>query len=474
MLRRESGGDLRPGARLGRGGQGEVFEVVGRPELVFKRIHDTALSQEPTLEARLRAMVGAPPPTARESGSGHVLLAWPSDLVREGGSFVGYVMPRIDLAKTAELHAVTNSSDRANPSRRTPGWVRGFTWRYLLQSASNLAVATQAVHDGGYVIGDFNERNVLVWPEARVTLIDCDSMQVRHGSTDFLCRVGRPEFTAPELLGEDLSRTVRRPSSDLFALAVHVYQLLMDGAHPFDGRWSGPGDKPKRQMLAQRGIFANAAHTHLAPQPSAISFQTLPKELQALFRRAFIDGASDPERRPAGTEWTKALERTSASLAICPRDSSHLYPAHNSSCPWCVLAGPAPVQRPLPAASGGQSARAARPHNVQLAPAHQGAPAQVGGNPTIALPGRQPPRASPSRGARGSHPATPYLSKLTWRGWLTASLGILLMYPLWVGVGVGIQELLFTNGNDGDAYRSGLVAVPLMGLGVEAIRAAWR
>jgi DNA-binding helix-hairpin-helix protein with protein kinase domain len=51
----------------------------------------------------------------------------------------------------------------------------------------------------------------------------------------FLCRVGRPEFIPPELVHKDWEKTVRHPSSDLFALAVHLYALLMEGEHPFRG-----------------------------------------------------------------------------------------------------------------------------------------------------------------------------------------------------------------------------------------------
>ena len=172
-------------------------------------------------------MVANRPAKWRETGSGHVLLAWPTDVVIDGGSFVGYLMPEINIAETVELHEVANPSDR----RTASDWTNGFTWRYLVATAANLGLAVDALHAGGVVIGDFNERNVLVSSEARVTLIDCDSMQVTDPVSGhrFLCGVGRPEYTPPELLGADWSKTVRDPSSDLFALAVHLHQLLLEG-----------------------------------------------------------------------------------------------------------------------------------------------------------------------------------------------------------------------------------------------------
>lgn len=372
----KGGGPLVVGERLAFGGEAEVFKVTSPSGLVLKRFRDAKLLSSPDLQARVEAAVAARPPRWREAASGHVLLAWPQGVVLEGNQFVGLVMPRVDVGKTVELHIVANPSDRREQGvKGRPGWVPGFTWQYLLQTAANLALATQVLHDGGVVIGDFNARNILVWPEARVTLVDCDSMQIRSQGRDFLCTVGMPEFTAPELIDADLKKTVRAPESDLFALAVHIYQLLMDGAHPFDGVWAGGGDKPKRHQLAKLGIFANAGDPKLTAQPSAITFQILPRDIQALFRRAFISGATRPASRPTGEEWHDSLEAAAADLTTCAKNKAHRYPKHNLTCPWCLQnVQNRPTQKPLPAAVS-PSPNAPRtpalppPPNVPRAPA---------------------------------------------------------------------------------------------------------
>ena len=70
--------------------------------------------------------------------------------------------------------------------------------------AANLCLAVDTVHRVDAVIGDFQERNILVNDTTRVTLVDCDSMQFTGADGhQFLCGVGRPEFTAPELAGVD-------------------------------------------------------------------------------------------------------------------------------------------------------------------------------------------------------------------------------------------------------------------------------
>jgi hypothetical protein len=324
------------GRRLARGGQGTVFEVVGDPRLILKQINPEALARSPDYEQRLRAMIAGRPASWRERRSGHVLLAWPDDTAFDRGRFVGFLMPRIDGKATAELHNVSNPSDRRRPDPGTPPWVAGFTWEYLLQTAENLAVAVQALPDG-YVIGDFNERNVLVAKDARVTLIDCDSMQVPGPQgRDFLCTVWRPEFSAPELKGIDFATTPRKPSSDLFALAVHVHQLLFEGAHPFDGVWRGPGDKPERIALAAQGLWVHAGDRRLLPAPITIGPELVPQEVRDLFRRAFVGGAQDPAVRPTGAEWRRELHATVVRLATCRRQRRHRYPEHHRSCPWCA------------------------------------------------------------------------------------------------------------------------------------------
>ncbi len=329
--------DLEIGPPLSRGGQGTIHVVLDAPERVLKRFHEAELARASDLEERLRAMVTHRPAGWRET-SGHAMLAWPSDVVLDGNRFVGHVMPRLRLADVVELHVLSNPSDRLDPRASTPGWVRGFTWRHLVRTGANLALATDVLHRSDYVVGDFNERNILVRSDTRVTLVDCDSMQVPNprSGLPFLCGVGRAEFTAPELLDVDIATTPRRASSDLFALAVHIFQLVMEGVHPFDGVWHGDGEKPRRHQLAQQGLFAYAGDPLLRPRPTAMPFDLLPEEIRELFTRAFVLGAADPDVRPTGREWHDALGRCAADLRTCRSVERHLHPPHHATCPWCA------------------------------------------------------------------------------------------------------------------------------------------
>jgi hypothetical protein len=242
----------------------------------------------------------------------------------------------VEMSETVELHRLTNAGDRHRAKGNT-AWVQNFSWKYLIHAAANLAQATQMLHEAGVVIGDFNERNSRVTRDARITLLDCDSMQITDPATrgHFFCRVGRPEFTPPELMHADWSKTVRHPSSDLFALAIHIYQFLLEGEHPFRGVWNGPGDKPSVGELASQGVWAQQSGGMLQPRPSAIRASLLPRSILDMFRAAFEDGAVNPGARPTARAWHHALTDLETSLRQCSSDASHFYPGTLPTCPWC-------------------------------------------------------------------------------------------------------------------------------------------
>ena len=67
-------------------------------------------------------------------------------------------------------------------------------------------------------------------------ILDVDSFDITDPDTGerFECTVGISEFLAPELQGRDLRKAKFTKHTDEFALAVHIFQLLMGNAHPFN------------------------------------------------------------------------------------------------------------------------------------------------------------------------------------------------------------------------------------------------
>ncbi len=107
---------------------------------------------------------------------GFAVLTWPQRVVLEDDRPVNYVMARMPLRRSKSIGWVTR---RIGPGRRpkiAPMTTQS-RWAHLVSTATNLCFAVQLVHRVNAVIGDFQERNILVSDTTRVTLIDCYPMQ---------------------------------------------------------------------------------------------------------------------------------------------------------------------------------------------------------------------------------------------------------------------------------------------------------
>ena len=322
---------LELGGALFEGGEGVIWTVSGLPGSLAKLYRP---GKRTSKETKLAWMAANPPADPGKAG-GQAALAWPETLLYESdGCFAGYMMPHIPNATTL-LHVL-------NPRLRTRT-LPAFDWRYLHRAARNLAGALRAVHAQDYVIGDLNETNVLVAPSALVTLIDADSFQVKEKHTGqitfYPCPVGRPEYTPPELQGCHFLNEVRRPEQDNFALAVLIFQLLMDGNHPFRSTWLGQGDPPPLEEKIIKGWFPYASEPRsLVKPPSGISLDRLYPPLVALMQRCFVDGHKNPLRRPTAAEWERALTDAERALTTCACGTIHS--VHLERCPHCGLPSP--------------------------------------------------------------------------------------------------------------------------------------
>jgi WD40 repeat protein len=227
-----------------------------------------------------------------------------------------------------------------------------FNWRYLHQTARNLAAAFRSVHERGGVIADVNCRNVLASERALVTLVDTDSFQIRDPQSGHIyrCPVGTAEYTPPELQGRDLATVDRTSQHDCFGLAVIIFSILMEGTHPFAGVFIGKGDPPPYEERIRLGHFTYSGKNNVPyrPMPIAPSFGILNPSLQRLFIRCFEEGHRDPAARPDAQAWRTALEEAESCLSVCSRNSQHYYGNHLSICPWCERARQLGGRDPFP------------------------------------------------------------------------------------------------------------------------------
>ncbi|MEH1822685.1 MAG: tetratricopeptide repeat protein [Nostoc sp.] len=313
---------------LGRGGEACVYTVPSDNNLVAKIYHKPTTAHADKLQAML-----ANPPENPTASLGHISIAWPEDLLRAAdgkNSILGFLMPRIQGMRPI--------IDFYNPRTRRQHCPL-FNYQYLLRTARNLAAAFAALHASGYCIGDVNESNILVSDTALVTLIDTDSFQVPDPNNNvvYRCPVGKPEFTPPELQNKTFAQHDREISHDLFGLSVLVFQLLMEGTHPFSGIFQGAIEPPPYEARIASGHFTYSEKRYVPylPTPIAPPWEILHPSLQELFIRCFEDGHNNPQLRPSAQTWLSAIAEAEDSLITCTTNPQHRYNNHMRSCPWC-------------------------------------------------------------------------------------------------------------------------------------------
>lgn len=387
---------------MGTGGEARVYALRESYSLAAKLYH------QPTEQKtrKLAAMLANPPRDPMKSSS-HTSIAWPMDLLvpaqpaqHKADFAVGFLMPRIHRMKPVFEFYHPRTRRQNSPL---------FNYLYLHRAGRNLATAVRSLHERGYVIGDVNESNLLVSETALVTLVDTDSFQVRDSQTGevYRCAVGKAEFTPPELQGKYFAELDREPAHDLFGLGVLLFQLLMEGTHPFAGLFTGRGDPPPVETRISSGHFPHGLsgvsdflrRVPFRPMPAAPPFEILSPQLQELFIRCFDEGHSNPQARPDAQAWIEALKASEDALLTCSANAQHRYGAHLPDCPWCRRAKQLGGRDPFPSKKDVEQRRhlAPAPKKPRPQPVIKTAPVIVQSPTTYTPPVFTPP---PSTGGR--------------------------------------------------------------------------
>ena len=314
--------------RMARGGEGSIHEIENMPNFVAKIFRKNKRSS--AREEKIGKMVlnKAPEGVLR-------CVAWPLDVLYDENGFAGYVMKRVKCsASLSELY----SDSKYDLLVRT-------------YAAYNLCAAIEEIHNMGQVCGDLNPRNICINLDQKdrdvykVTLVDTDSYHFIADESVYRCEVGLAEYLAPELQqkisGEVTLKNAPLPTftreTDLFALAVHVFCLLMNGSHPFacakkngtifsntmeqitETRESVVAPQPIENIKG--GFFPFYIRRMNVDIPAyAPEFESLEPTLQELFVQTFVEGYKNPKRRVQADKWIE-----------------HIYFKHMTECPFCEV-----------------------------------------------------------------------------------------------------------------------------------------
>ena len=335
-------------AKLGSGGEGTVYAAEGNPDICVKIYHEQ--KRTPELEAKLKAMIDAPPkdPTL---AAGHYSICWPTNVVYEDEActkFLGFTMPRIDRNIFKEYHLLCDKPGvTTSTCYRLEHFGTGFTYLHMYVVALNLASCVASIHNAGHAIGDLNDKNILVsTKDSKITIVDCDSFEI-HAQDEkiFPCSVYMPEYSAPEVIQrKDIKN---RQESDRFALSILIFKLLMLNTHPYASRGSSVEhlNTPGEKIASGYYPYEEYADLDVNPPAYALPYEIIPPNIKALFRRCFVEGQHEPEKRPTAIEWFVAIKenyeamtaKVQNKLVMCGNNARHFFPTHLTTCPWCAM-----------------------------------------------------------------------------------------------------------------------------------------
>ena len=315
---REDGTPLELTEELGSGAEGTVYRVSGMPGTAVKVWKKEAQTEE--VIRKLRVMIKDTPDLAQVQNHSQPqetekpLAAWPSEMILDRNrDSIGFTMPLMDPRYCRSVFHYFNPEARTRLRRK-------ITRKDLLVIARNLATATEAIRQAGHVIGDVNEKNVMVSDSLAVTLVDADSMQVRDHKTGeiFRCNKGRDDYTPPRLQGLPFREHDRTPDDDAFGLAVLIFKIAMNGVHPFSS--TADPNQERNTTLAEkiRKEYFPYNESGLTPQehqpsrPYREAWLNAPFSMRHLFRRAFDPDATRNGTRPTPEEWAKELHQIHA------------------------------------------------------------------------------------------------------------------------------------------------------------------
>lgn len=278
---------------LAQGGEACVHPVPMYANAVVKMYHDHVLDKRGVaLRAKVEAMSGEP---QFQRLKAHPYLGWPwFSVFDEQGRWRGYAMRKAQGVRLNILaHSMAYRDHFGSLDRPTQV-------DYLL----TLFEIIEQLHNSSVYIGDYNPANFLCEPgTALVSLIDCDSWQIKVNGRAFHCPVAAADMLPPELHNQNLDRVERSIESERFSLAILLFKVLMLGRHPFD-------------VIGGASPIENIRHGHFPygvggggiPKGQWFNIWShLPFDIKTQLVKTFKQGASDPCQRTSLSEWLNLL-----------------------------------------------------------------------------------------------------------------------------------------------------------------------
>ncbi|PSB27090.1 hypothetical protein [Chlorogloea sp. CCALA 695] len=286
------------GEKVGGGGQGDVYLVDSEPNKVVKIFHSDKFKERGAeFQEKIKVQI------SMEELLFHSNIAWPRILVFDkNAEWIGYAMKKgegVPLTKLA--HPMLYQKYFPNLNRIN-----------IVQMLLTLLNIVEDLHKNQVYIGDINTENIICNSKTfQPYLIDADSYQIKQTNRIYYCPVGRPEMTPIEHHGKDFQQVIRTVESDLFSLAILMFQCLMLGRHPYDNIGGGnPVDNLRNSSFPYGRGGVRPGYEGAIPKGDWYNIWShLTYSVKSLFIKTLKDGVKQPSQRASIAEWQDALEK---------------------------------------------------------------------------------------------------------------------------------------------------------------------
>ena len=303
-----SGKEISLSKKIAKGGEGEVFEILGNRGSCIKIYHKHIRSKEK--EEKLKYMVLNPPSDLQGI---NYKICWPKDVIYKEGEFVGFMMYKAFDDSLLPYHLC----QPLIPKKLSNQWHTTFNRETIkgrisrLKLSVNIVAVVNRIHNNKrYIIVDLKPQNLLVTAFGKVSIIDMDSVQiVQNEKVLFKAPVSTPEYTPPEASDIIKSKIPITKDWDTFSLGVLVYEILC-GIHPYVGSVKPPFDNLN---TIQEKIKENLTHITKGESVFLVlptlqkTFYNYSVDLKNIFKRIFCPYKIGTTVRPSLEEFGETL-----------------------------------------------------------------------------------------------------------------------------------------------------------------------
>ena len=297
-------------SQINQGGEGKICRIVGDQSRVAK------IWRQPSYERAIKLIATIKNAPVAVSARQNIRYCWPQDVLIDGKNIVGYIMPAVDTNEFRQSQEFFNETLRKETEKKIGVTI---TEKTLVTAARDLCAAVAEIHAAGHVIGDVNEKNILINSDGSVRIVDIDAIQIYDPKTNetHRCTVGRDEYTPPRLQGQSFDLVDRTADDDCFGLAVMIFKLTMGGRHPFTSRLdrdddnsiTGIGEKIKKGYFPYNQDGTVPDQYKVAVDEYKKAWDNSRDQIRTLFLQTFDPFETRNRPRPTATEWTDELDR---------------------------------------------------------------------------------------------------------------------------------------------------------------------